>query len=363
MMAEQRSQLILKLTLIATVFSLMVIALGAYTRLVHAGLGCPDWPTCYGHLWAPLSTTEIANANNAYPDSPVNLAKTWPEMIHRYLASALGLMCIVIAVTSFKLKNKQALSLEKSTLKTIIKPFPYFHSPYLHSLGILALVILQGMFGMWTVTLKLWPQVVTLHLLGGFSTFSLLLLLYLRLAAVIPNPDNKADRDTSAKPMLRILAVVVLVVVFIQVMLGGWTSANYAAMACPQLPWCSIGSLTLDDLGQGFNWWQKIGPNYLGGQLDGGARVAIHAVHRVGALLVICLSAGLIISLYRQQQGKLALMLAVMVSLQVGLGVSNVYFQLPLFNAVAHNIGGALLVGVLIVINYRLSQTQRQLIS
>lgn len=345
-MANERSQLMLKMTLLATVFSLMVISLGAYTRLVHAGLGCPDWPTCYGHLWAPLSTTEIANANNAFPDSPVNLEKTWPEMIHRYLASALGLMCIVIAVMSFKLKNQQAARSQKTSSNPL---------PYLHSLGILALVILQGMFGMWTVTLKLWPQVVTLHLLGGFSTFSLLLLLHLRLSAAIPNPDNKADSDTSAKPMLRILAAVVLMMVFIQVMLGGWTSANYAAMACPQLPWCSVGQLRLNDFEQGFNWLQQIGPNYLGGRLDGGARVAIHAVHRVGALLVICLSAGLIISLYRQQQVKLAVMLAVMVSLQVGLGLSNVYFQLPLVNAVAHNVGGALLVGILVKINFELT--------
>lgn len=353
-MTSERSPLILRLTLIATVFSLIVIALGAYTRLVHAGLGCPDWPTCYGHLWAPLSAAEIADANSAFPDSPVNLEKTWPEMVHRYLASALGLLCIVIAFISFRMKKHQAVT----SSKTEIKPLPYFHS-----LGILALVVLQGMFGMWTVTLKLWPQVVTLHLLGGFTTFSLLLLLYLRLSAGNLTRYHENKTQANASVMLRTLAATALIMVIIQVMLGGWTSANYAAMACPELPWCTVDQLRFGHFSQGFNWQQEIGPNYLGGQLDGGARVAIHVVHRLGALAVVCLSAGLIFSLYLKGYPKLAIMLAVVVLSQVGLGISNIYFQLPLFNAVAHNIGGALLVAILIVINYRLSPARQQLIS
>jgi len=333
-MTSDRSQLILKMTLIATVFSIMVISLGAYTRLVHAGLGCPDWPTCYGHIWAPQSSTEIAHANNAFPESPVNLDKTWPEMIHRYLASGLGLMCIIIAWMSAK-HNSLASSF-----------------PYRHSLAILALVIMQGMFGMWTVTLKLWPQVVTLHLLGGFSTFSLLLLLYLRLSRRV---SGQLGSPSEFSLKLKVLAAGGLMLVVVQVMLGGWTSANYAAMACLELPLCSIENLSAQDFLTGFNLLQEIGPNYLGGQLDGGARVAIHVIHRFGALMVICWLTVLIICLYlakKIQQKKLARLLAIMLLLQVALGLSNVYFNLPLFNALAHNIGGALLVGVLIVINY-----------
>jgi len=136
------------LLLIATLFSLLVIALGAYTRLVHAGLGCPDWPLCYGHAWAPSTGNDIATANIKFPEIPVNLAKTWPEMTHRYLATGLGALCIAIVFLGIRVR-RQSMG------------FPIKHSVFL-----LGFIILQGLFGMWTVTLKLWPQVVTLHLLG-----------------------------------------------------------------------------------------------------------------------------------------------------------------------------------------------------
>ncbi|NRA53283.1 MAG: COX15/CtaA family protein [Gammaproteobacteria bacterium] len=349
-MFRRRLLLIKRLTLIATVFSLLVIALGAYTRLVHAGLGCPDWPTCYGHLWAPLSSIEIADANSAFPDNPVNLDKTWPEMIHRYLATGLGFLCLVIAYFAFKLRKLPEQLVANRSLQIF---------PYRHCLGLLCLVVLQGMFGMWTVTLKLWPQVVTLHLLGGFTTFSLLLLLYFRLSVVSIvcglSIQSEQEKTKTAQAWLRILAGVVLVMVIIQVMLGGWTSSNYAALACPQLAWCSTVQLSDQDFWRGFNWLQEIGPNYLGGQLDGGARVAIHLAHRLGALLVIVFALILIGSLYYKGLIKLALMLTLMVLAQVSLGLSNVYFNLPLLNAVAHNIGGALLVGLLVIINFELT--------
>ena len=316
-----------KLTLIATIFALLVIALGAYTRLVHAGLGCPDWPTCYGHLWAPQSLNEISDANTSFPDAPVDLAKTWPEMTHRYLATSLGLLCLIIA----------GMSLFNARQRVF---------PFKHSLGLVFAVILQGMFGMWTVTLKLWPQVVTLHLIGGFSTFSLLLLLYLRL--------NAGPALLRVNPYLRHFSLLLLLVVAMQVMLGGWTTANYAAMACLELPLCDIGALTANDFSQGFNLLQQIGPNYLGGQLDGGARIAIHAMHRIGAVSVSLLGLLLVGWLYYARFKRLAAALMMILLSQVLLGISNVYFHLPLYNAVAHNIGGALLVATLVVINYQL---------
>lgn len=332
-------RIITYLTLSATFFALIVIALGAYTRLVHAGLGCPDWPTCYGHLWAPDSVNEISQANIAFPDAPVNLEKTWPEMTHRYLASSLGLLCLVICILSIRLQ----------------RTLPNF--PYCHSIVLLILVIVQGIFGMWTVTLKLWPQVVTLHLLGGFSTFGLLVLLFLRLSVRHSFEYAVIDASKYVNKGLKILAVMALVMVIIQVLLGGWTTSNYAALACLELPLCAVTQLTANDYQQGFNLLQQIGPNYLGGQLDGGARIAIHAMHRYGALAVLLLSSCLIVTLIVYRYLKMALGLTVILVVQLSLGVSNIYFGLPLYNAVAHNLGGALLVAILIVINFKLSQS------
>lgn len=327
-----KQNLLTKLILVATVFSILVIALGAYTRLVHAGLGCPDWPLCYGHLWAPDSSSEVAQANLKYPQAQVDLDKTWPEMTHRYLASSLGLLCIAILWLSIQVR----------------KTHPDF--PVKHASGLLAFIILQGLFGMWTVTLKLWPQVVTLHLLGGFATFCLLLLLYLRV--------RKVPIDFVSSNSGRMVARLSLVIVVIQVMLGGWLTSNYAAMACIELPFCPIGQLNAQDFAQGFNFLQQIGPNYLGGQLDGGARIAIHAMHRYGALVCVIVLILLVGILVRSRYWLLAIPLALLTVIQVGLGVANVYYSLPLFNAVAHNVTGAILVGCLVWVNYHLNRVK-----
>jgi len=314
--------------LVATLFSILVIGLGAYTRLVHAGLGCPDWPLCYGHLWAPAQGGELVQANFDFPDSPVDLAKTWPEMTHRYLASSLGLLCIAIVLLSVGARKRDP------------------SVPIKHPVALLMLIILQGMFGMWTVTLKLWPQVVTLHLIGGFTTFCLLLLLYLRVNQV---------QVLVASSLTRGLAILGVIVVALQILLGGWLTSNYAAMACIELPFCEIAALTSDDFSQGFNILQQIGPNYLGGQLDGGARIAIHATHRFGALACLIILALLAWWLIRHKYLQLVVPLLVLSVVQLTLGVANVYFSLPLFNAVAHNITGALLLGCLVWINFKLS--------
>lgn len=321
-------QLMLKrLIIVATCFSLLVIALGAYTRLVHAGLGCPDWPLCYGHAWAPSSTNEISQANLKFPDIPVNLTKTWPEMTHRYLASSLGLLCIFIVALGMAVKRRG-------------QQFPIKHSAFL-----LGFIILQGLFGMWTVTLKLWPQVVTAHLLGGFTTFCLLLLLYLR-------SYGRSVLSIGVKQPLKIGALIALIFVFIQVALGGWITSNYAALACTQLPWCSVSQISSNDIYTGFNFLQEIGPNYLGGQLDGGARIAIHLAHRLGALAVTISIAVLITLLIKFRIYSVAAFLAVVTLVQIGLGIFNVYFHLPLYNAVAHNLMGAILLGTLVWVNW-----------
>lgn len=326
------------LALIATLLASLVVGLGAYTRLVHAGLGCPDWPGCYGFLTVPDTQQEIAVAESLFPGAPVEIGKGWAEMIHRYVAGALMLLVLMIVIQA--VRNRR-------------EPGQPFKLPIL----ILVLITLQAAFGMWTVTLKLWPQVVTAHLLGGFATFSLLFLLTLRLS-------GRHREKVPAKPffILKGLAVLSLLVVVGQVSLGGWTSSNYAALACHDLPMCQGQWLPAMNFEEGFDIGQDIGPNYLGGQLHAEARTAIHFAHRIGALLtVILLTLQMLVALkvsFRvggsagSTVRKLMLLIMVMLTVQVGLGLSNIIWSLPLSIAVAHNLGGALLLLSLVAYNY-----------
>lgn len=311
---------------IAVILVLVVVILGAFTRLKDAGLGCPDWPGCYGHLTWPKSDSEVAAAEARFPESPVEHDKTWPEMVHRYFASTLGLVIFAIGVLAWRgHKREGGLPLKLCGF-------------------LAALVVLQGAFGAWTVTLKLWPQVVTAHLLGGFATASCLWLLLLLL--------SRPPLAVSASDSLKRLALLGLVVVIVQIALGGWTSANYAAVACPDLPTCHGVWWPAADYAQGFNIFQHVGPNYLGGLLDNHARTAIHFSHRLGALTVTLVLLVLIIGLWRAGGRGLAVTLLAALVLQVGLGISNVHWVLPLPVAVAHNAFGLVLLLVLIAINY-----------
>jgi len=211
---------------------------------------------------------------------------------------------------------------------------------------LLGVVVAQAAFGMWTVTLKLWPQVVTAHLLGGFATLSLLFLLSLRLSGGIPAQQ--------VPTLLRWLAAFGLILVIGQIALGGWVSSNYAAVACADFPTCHGQWLPAMDFANGFHLTQHIGPNYLGGQLDSDARTAIHFTHRLGALLVLIVLSGLAWRLRQQGFTRLSGLLLLALTVQIGLGISNVLLQLPLAVAVAHNIGGACPLLVLVLINYRL---------
>jgi heme a synthase len=325
------------LVMFATALALCVVILGAFTRLKDAGLGCPDWPGCYGFAIWPNTAEQITQAEALFPHAPFEHEKAWPEVVHRYFASSLGFVIILISLIAWKHRKNR-------------------DQPFKLPLFLLVLVIAQGMFGMWTVTLKLWPQVVTTHLLGGFATLSLLWLLALRLdQSAWPQPNNSADWRK-----LRPLAMLGLILVITQIALGGWTSSNYAALACPDLPTCQGRWLPPMDFADGFNVTQEIGPNYLGGQLDGAARVAIHMTHRIGAIVVTLYLIFLLSQLYkyansphmRRQANVIGLLLAV----QVSLGLSNVLWSLPLPVAVAHNAFGALLLLSLVTLNYRLSR-------
>lgn len=320
-----------RLAVFATLFAIGVVGLGAFTRLVDAGLGCPDWPTCYGHVWAPQTQEEISAANAAFPEIPVDHDKTWPEMVHRYLASGLGLLIIGIAATAFRHRKRPDQPLKLPLL-------------------LLFLVILQGAFGAWTVTLKLWPQVVTAHLMGGFATFTLLWLLTLRLGGY---------RSTSLfslhqRALPRGLAALALVVVIAQIFLGGWTTSNYAALACPDFPMCQTQLWPEMNFARGFDLAHPIGPNYLGGHLDIPARTAIHMAHRIGALITAAVCLWLAIRLIGERFSGLGVTLLLILAAQVTLGISNVVFGLPLTVAVLHNLGGAFLLATVATVNYEL---------
>ena len=323
-----------KLALMASVLAIIVVGLGAFTRLKHAGLGCPDWPGCYGHVWAPQAAHEIAQANAAHPDMPVQLDKTWPEMVHRYFAGSLVMLTLALVVLAIKHRHKPSQPLR----------LPLF---------ILAFIFLQAAFGMWTVTLKLWPQVVTAHLLGGFTMLSLLWLLTLRL-----NNQNwrLQDRDLVRVIALRPWAILGLMVVILQISLGGWTTSNYAALACPDFPTCQTHWLPEMNLADGFNIFQHIGPNYLGGIMDSAARVAIHFSHRVGALITAIYVIVLALRLFLlgiTETRRMALVLVAILIAQLALGVSNVVFGFPLVVAVTHNLCGALLLLAFVTLNHR----------
>ncbi len=320
-----------KLALFGTVFAVSVIVLGAFTRLVDAGLGCPDWPGCYGHILWPNDSEEIATANAAFPDAPVELDKTWPEMVHRYLATGLGIISIGLVGLAWRHRGEG--------------------QPFKLPVFLLGFVILQGMFGMWTVTLKLWPQVVTAHLLGGFTTLSLFWLMTLRLNNV--HYPLEAALVERFKP----LAIAGLLVVIVQVALGGWTTSNYAAVACPDLPTCQSQWIPPMDFANGFNFFQSIGPNYLGGVMTNEARVAIHMSHRVGAIITLLYVGWLALSLLRthspllQNLGKVV---GGVLLVQFCLGLGNILFQFPLAVTVSHNAVGAFLLLTLVTLNYRL---------
>ena len=313
-----------KLAGFGVLFALLVVSVGAYTRLADAGLGCPDWPGCYGFLTVPDQIEDVELAETRYPGAPVEFVKAWWEMGHRYIAGALLVLVFSMLVMAYRGREREDTPLALASVLMVI-------------------ILCQAAFGAWTVTLKLWPQVVTAHLLGGFTTLSLIWLLFLR--------QGGFSQIVAALPAPTLLARVAFAVVVLQIMLGGWVSSNYAALACYDFPSCDGTYAPPMDLQQGFNIFQSVGPNYLGGIMTSEARTAIHWVHRIGAIIVLFVVGGLVLQVVRQVAIVGYALLAALVA-QITLGILNVVWVLPLLNATAHNTVGALLLLVLVTINF-----------
>ncbi len=321
------SRLFRRLAWTATALTLVVIVAGAWVRLTDAGLGCPDWPGCYGMVTWPEQPEHVERANAEWGHvRPVDSGKAFREMFHRYVAGLLGILILALAVIAWRDRRRIA------------------GQPVMLPGVILALVIFQAALGMWTVTLLLKPAIVTAHLIGGMSTFALLLWLSLRVTP-------RQTRASLPARALSIPIVAVLAVIAVQVVLGGWVSTNYAALACTGFPSCGGQWWPEMNFTEGFRIWRGVGVDYEGGVLDPAARNAIHMVHRLWAIVVVAAFAWLAARLWRVDELRPATILAGgLLLVQIVLGITNVVAALPLANAVAHNGVAALLLGAMLVL-------------
>ncbi|MFC4698649.1 heme A synthase [Glaciecola siphonariae] len=319
-----------KLVLISIFLALFVIVLGAYTRLTDAGLGCPDWPGCYGHVLVPQAEHHIEAANQAFPERPVEAEKAWNEMIHRYFAAGLGFIILLIAIAAIVNRAKGKIA------------------PLKLPVLLLLLVSFQGMLGMWTVTLNLLPVVVMAHLLGGFTVLSCLFILYLRMT-----PFRIPGGDTQMRPLAKYAAIGIAILVW-QIALGGWTSANYASLACTELPICEGDWVARLDFAGAFS--VPAAENYEYGVHSYEERVTMHVLHRFGAIITVAYLCWLAFAIFTRSSSalmkKLTVVMLVVLAVQVGLGISNVVYTLPLTVATMHNAVAACLLLVMVLLTY-----------
>ena len=319
-----------KLVWFAVIYTFIVVVVGAYVRLSDAGLGCPDWPGCYGELTPHQAQDDIAKAveEQGGTHGPVSMGKAWKEMFHRYIAGGLGLVILAIAVTAW---------LRRRELQ---------QSPLLAT-SLVVLVAFQAALGMWTVTMLLKPVIVTLHLLGGLATLALLALLGLR--------QEKFRPASPAAVRLRPWALLALLIVIAQIMLGGWVSTNYAALACIDFPTCHGVWLPEMDFRHGFQLVRELGMTAAGTHLSYDAITAIHWTHRVGAVVTFVYVGGFALALLRNPGlARYGAALLGVLLLQIALGIANVVAGLPLAVAAAHNAGAAILLVTAVVINFAL---------
>ncbi len=322
-----------KLAWVTVFFTFDLIVFGAFTRLTDSGLGCPDWPGCYGEANPFLAHHDIRAAETLMPTGPVTVFKAWIEMIHRYLAMGVGVLIIASLVIGWRLWRSNQQSRYAPRLPAFLLFF----------------VCVQGAFGAWTVTLKLQPIIVTIHLLLGMSLLALLTWHALRQSEHLPVADVSAG--------LRIPAVLALFAAFMQIALGGWVSTNYAALACGGFPLCQGSWMPTMDFTHGFTLWRALGMTAAGDYLPFDALVAIHWVHRLFAVVVVGLVAWIAHRAWKTPgTERLGRALLWLILLQFCTGMATVLLNWPLTIAVLHNAGAALLVLLLTMLNYRLSQ-------
>ena len=316
------------LVLCSVVLTFLVIVVGAYVRLEDAGLGCPDWPGCYGQLiGVPDEAHEVAKAEQAFPGKTVDAGRAWKEMFHRYLAGTLGLLVLAIAAIAWRMRGETG------------------RTPWLATL-LVAVVAFQATLGMWTVTMLLKPAIVTLHLLGGMATLAVLM--WLALREINPQPAPAAIARA-----FRPWAAAGLAVLAVQIALGGWVSANYAALACTDFPSCHGQWLPGMDFANAFHAVRELGVTAAGAPLSQEALNAIQWSHRAGALVTLAFLGALALCALRIPSLRTAgAVLLVLLVAQVGLGIANVLLRVPLALAAAHNAGAALLLAALVVLNF-----------
>lgn len=321
-----------KLAWVTLFFTFDLIMFGAFTRLTDSGLGCPDWPGCYSHANPLLAHEHINAAEEAMPFGPVTWAKAWIEMIHRYFAMAVGFLIIVLMVVAWRRWIRSG--------KTELQFRPWFPT------ALLGFVCLQGAFGAWTVTMKLQPIIVTTHLLLGLTLLAMLTWLAAR-------QEQHAPVSATGRALI-VPATVGAALLGLQIALGGWVSTNYAALACSDFPLCN-GKLVPDmDVEHGFTLWRHLGMTAAGDYLPVEALTAIHWVHRSFAFVVILYVVWLAHRALRDEGlRKTARWMLTVLGLQLCTGLATIYLNWPLAIAVIHNGGAALLVILMVMLNYK----------
>jgi heme a synthase len=340
-----------RLVAVTAFITLDLIAFGAFVRLTDSGLGCPDWPGCYGSFLPTQVKTEINQAisEQGGTHGPVSHGKAWIEMLHRYVASFIGALILVMFARAVYAKIRPERSMFSAARSAVGIGWP---------LLLLIVVSLQGLFGKWTVTLKLMPIVVTTHLLGGMTLFALLIWFWMRerdrMGDVRANVVHVSSR-------VRVLTWFAIALLYVQIFLGGWVSTNYAVMACADFPGCNGTMMPKVSWGEGFSLMRELGKNADGSFLSIDALRAIHWAHRVGALVVSFAIVAAAISLMRAnvQLKRQAMWIKIALTLQILIGISTVVFNQPIAMATAHNFFAAVLLATMVVAAYRVSAPQR----
>ncbi len=366
-----------RLAWLAAALALCVIVFGAFVRLSNAGLSCPDWPTCYGHVAWPTQAHDIAKADAQFA-RPFEVHKAWREQVHRMLAGTLGVLVLILALVAVRKQRNGLVEVAAASIAVALSIFAYMSGVHLGA-GFVAItgemlllkialrraneggarlaaltlgvVVFQALLGLWTVSWLVMPIVVMGHLLGGLATFALLTTMAWRAT-----PEGRLTLAGASR--LRLLLWIGLALLIVQIALGGWTSANYAAWACGvDFPKCLGQWWPAGDFHQAFVPWRGFGVDYSGGVLDSSARVAIQMSHRMVAFLVFGHLTGVGIRLLRTPGLRVwGTGLLVMLVAQIALGIGNVIFGLPLPIAVAHNAGAALLLFVVVSLLARLRE-------